>query len=69
MTGRLRDRKEWITQTVKRLAEKDNYRLSMTENSLRDFWSRQSNKGRTEIIATAVAAIAAGFIVFYLLLR
>ena len=69
MMGRIRDRKERLVKTVKRLADKDNYRLSMPDDSFRDFWSRQSHKGRAELIATAVAALAAGFIVFYMLLR
>jgi hypothetical protein len=41
----------------------------MPDDSFRDFWSRQSHKGRMELIATVVAGLAAGFIVFYLLLR
>jgi len=69
MTGRIRDKRERLVKTVKRLANKDNYHLSMPDDSFRDFWSRQSHKGRMEIIATAVAGLAAGFIVFYLLLR
>jgi predicted amino acid dehydrogenase len=69
MMGRIRDGKEQLVKTVKRLADKDNYHISMPNNSFRDFWSRQSYKGRAELIATAVAALAAGFIVFYLLLR
>ena len=69
MMGRIRDKKERIAKTVKRLADKDNYHLSMPDNSFRDFWSRQSHKGRMELIATVVAGLAAGFIVFYLLLR
>jgi hypothetical protein len=54
---------------IPRLADKDHYHLSMPDNSFRDYWSRQSHKGRIEIIATAVAALVAGFIVFYMLLR
>jgi hypothetical protein len=69
MTGRIKDRKERIMKTFKRLADKDNYHLSMPDNSFRDFRSRQSHKGRMEIIATAIAGLADGFIVFYLLLR
>jgi len=69
MMGRIRDRKERIAKTVKWLADKDNYHISMPDDSFRDFWSRQSHKGRMEIIATAVAGLAAGFIVFYMLLR
>ncbi len=69
MMGRIRDKKERLVKTVKWLADKDNYHISMPDDSFRDFWSRQSHKGRTEIIATVVAGIAAGFIVFYLLLR
>jgi L-rhamnose isomerase len=69
MMGRIKDRKERIIKTFKRLADKDNYRLSMPDNSFRDFWSRQSHKGRMELIATVVAGLAAGSIIFYLLLR
>jgi hypothetical protein len=69
MMGRIRDKKERLVKTVKRLADKDNYRLSMSDNSFRDFWSRQSDKGRMELIATVVAGLAAGSIIFYLLLR
>jgi len=69
MMGRIRDRKERIAKTVKWLADKDNYHISMPDDSFRDFWSRQSHKGRMEIIATVVAGLAAGSIVFYLLLR
>jgi len=69
MMGRIKDRKERIAKTVKRLVDKDNYHISMPDDSFRDFWSRQSHKGRVELIATAVAALAAGFIVFYMLLR
>ena len=69
MMGRIRDRKERIAKTVKWLADKDNYHISMPDDSFRDFWSRQSYKGRMEIIATVVAGLAAGSIVFYLLLR
>jgi hypothetical protein len=69
MMGRIRDRKERLVKTVRRLADKDNYHISMPDDSFRDFWSRQSHKGRMEIIATVVAGLAAGFIVFYLLLR
>jgi hypothetical protein len=69
MTGRIRDKRERLVKTVKRLTDKDKYHLSMPDNSFRDFWSRQSDKGQIELIATAVAALAAGFIVFYLLLR
>jgi hypothetical protein len=69
MTGKIRDKRERLVKTVKRLADKDKYHLSMPDNSFRDFWSRQSDKGRMEIIAPAVAGLAAGFIVFYLLLR
>jgi hypothetical protein len=67
--GRIRDRKERLVKTVKRLADKDNYQISMPDDSFRDFWSRQSHKGRMELIATVVAGLAAGFIAFYLLLR
>jgi hypothetical protein len=69
MMGRIRDRKEQFVKTVKRLADKDNYHLFMPDDSFRDFWSRQSHKGQIELIATAVAALTAGFIVFFLLLR
>jgi hypothetical protein len=69
MTEKMRDRKEQLVKTVKRLTDKDNYHLSMPDDSFRDFWSRQSHKGRMELIATVVAGLAAGFIVFYLLLR
>ena len=69
MMGRIRDRKERIAKTVKWLADKDNYHISMPDNSFRDFWSRQSHKGRMELIATVLAGLAAGFIIFYLLLR
>jgi len=69
MMGRIRDKRERLVKTVKRLADKDNYHLSMPDDSFRDFWSRQSHKGRAELIATAVAALAAGSIVFYMLLR
>ena len=69
MMGRIRDRKERIAKTVKWLADKDNYHISMLDNSFRDFWSRQSHKGRMEIIATVIAGLAAGSIVFYMLLR
>jgi hypothetical protein len=69
MTGRIRDKRERLVKTVKRLVDKDNYHISMPDVSFRDFWSRQSHKGRMEIIATAIAGLADGFIVFYLLLR
>jgi hypothetical protein len=69
MTEKMRDRKEQLVKTVKRLTDKDNYHLSMPDASFRDFWSRQSHKGRMELVATAVAALAAGSIIFYLLLR
>jgi hypothetical protein len=69
MMGRIRDKKERLAKTVKRLADKDNYHISMPDDSFRDFWSRQSYKGRAELIATVVAGLVAGFIVFYLLLR
>ena len=69
MMGKIRDKRKQLVKTVKRLADKDKYHLSMPDNSFRDFWSRQSHKGRMELIATVVAGLAAGFIVFYLLLR
>ncbi len=69
MTDKIRDKKERFAKTVKRLAEKDKYHISMPDNSFRDFWAGQCNKGCIELIATAIAALAAGFIVFYLLLR
>ena len=69
MMGRIRDKKERIAKTVKWLADKDNYHISMPDDSFRDFWSRQSHKGRMELIATVVAGLAAGSIIFYLLLR
>jgi hypothetical protein len=69
MIKRIRDKKKQLVKTVKRLADKDHYHLSMPDNSFRDYWSRQSHKDRMEIIATAVAGLAAGFIVFYMLLR
>jgi hypothetical protein len=69
MTGRIREKRKQLAKTVKRLTDKDNYHLSMPDSSFRDFWSRQTHKGRTELIATAVAGLAAGFIVFYMLLR
>jgi hypothetical protein len=69
MIKKIRDKKKQLVKTVKRLADKDNYHLSMPDNSFRDYWSRQSHKGRIEIIATVVAALVAGFIVFYMLLR
>ena len=69
MMGRIRDKKEQFAKTVKRLADKDNYHISMPDNSFRDFWSRQSRKGRIELIATVIAGLAAGSIVFYMLLR
>ena len=69
MTGKIRDKRERLVKTVKRLADKDKYHLSMPDNSFRDFWSRQSDKGQIELIATVVAGLAAGFIVFYMLLR
>jgi hypothetical protein len=69
MTGKIRDKREQLVKTVKRLSDKDNYHLSMPDDSFRDFWSRQTHKGRMELIATALAALAAGFIIFYLLLR
>jgi hypothetical protein len=69
MMGRIRDKKKRIAKTVKWLTDRDNYHISMPDNSFRDFWGRQSHKGRMELIATVVAGLAAGSIIFYLLLR
>jgi hypothetical protein len=69
MIGRIRDKKERLAKTVRWLADKDNYHISMPDNSFRDFWSRQTDKGRIELIATVVAGFTAALIVFYLLLR
>lgn len=69
MTGRIRDGKERIVRTVKRLAGKDSYHISMPDNSFRDFWSRQSHKGRVELIATVVAGLIIGAVIIAMLLR
>jgi hypothetical protein len=69
MMERTKDKRKRLVKTVKRLTDKDNYHLSMPDSSFRDFWSRQTHKGRIELIATVVAGFAAALIVFYLLLR
>ena len=69
MTGRLRDNKERFVKTVKWLADKDNYHISMPDYSFRDFWSRQSHKGRMELIATAVAGLIIGAVIIFMLLQ
>jgi hypothetical protein len=69
MKERIKDKKKQLVKTVKRLTDKDNYHLSMPDDSFRDFWSRQTHKGRIELIATVVAGFAAALIVFYLMLR
>lgn len=69
MMGRIEEKKKRLAKTVKQLTDKDNYRLSMPDSSFRDFWSRQTHKGRIELIATVIAGFAAALIVFYLLLR
>jgi hypothetical protein len=68
MMERTKEKKKRLVKTVKQLTDKDNYRF-MPDNSFRDFWSRQTHKGRIELIATVVAGFAAALIVFYLLLR
>jgi hypothetical protein len=68
MMGKIRDKRKHLVKTVKRMADKDKYHF-MPDDSFRDFWSRQTNKGRTELVATVVAGFAAALIVFYLLLR
>jgi hypothetical protein len=69
MMERTEEKKKRLVKTVKRLTDKDNYHLSMPDNSFRDFWSRQTHKSRIEFMATVVAGFAAALIVFYLLLR
>jgi hypothetical protein len=68
MKGRIREKKERIAKTVKWLTDKDNYHISMPDNSFRDYWSRQSHKGRTELIATVVAGVIIGAVIIFMLL-
>jgi hypothetical protein len=69
MIGRIRDNKKRLAKTVKWLADKDNYRVSMPDNSFRDYWSRQYHKGRVELIATVIAGLIIGAVIIFKLLQ
>jgi hypothetical protein len=69
MTGKIRDKKEQFAKTVKRLVDKDYFHMSMPDNSFRDYWSRQSHKGRMELIATAIAGLIIGAVIIFMLLQ
>jgi hypothetical protein len=68
MTGRIEEKKKRLAKTVKQLTGKNNYRF-MPDSSFRDFWSRQTHKGRMELIATVVAGLIIGAVIIFKLLK
>ena len=62
MIRRIRKKTEQVTKSVKRFADKDMLHLSGLDSSFRDFWGRQTHKGRVELITTIVAGLLVGLI-------
>ena len=69
MIRRIRRKTEQATKIVKRFSDTDNLHLSGLDSSFRDFWSRQTHKGRVELIATVVAGLLAGLIFILMMFR
>jgi len=65
---KIRKKKAQVTKSVSRFADND-FHLPKFDGSFRDFWGRQTQKGRVEAIATIAAGLLAGLIFILAMFR
>jgi hypothetical protein len=69
MIAGIKNSKDSLIKTIKQMSEKDKRNLFRLDSKLLILWHDASDKGRLEIIITAVAGLIVGIIVFFMLLR
>jgi len=65
----IKNSKDSLIRTIKQISEKDKRNLFRPDSKLLTLWHEASDKGRLEIIITAVAGLIVGIFIFFMLLR
>jgi hypothetical protein len=69
MIEEIKNSKDSLIRTIKQMSDNDKRNLFRLDSKLLTLWHEASDKGRLEIIITAVAGLIAGVFIFFLLLR
>jgi hypothetical protein len=69
MIEEIKNSKESLIRTIRQMSDNDKRNLFRLDSKLLTLWHEASDKGRLEIIITAVAGLIAGIFIFFLLLR
>jgi hypothetical protein len=69
MREKIVNRKGNLRKSARQMPAKDKRNLIRPDSKLLTFWHKAAEKGRLEIIITAVAGLIVGIIVFFMLLR
>jgi hypothetical protein len=69
MIEKIKKSKDNLIKAEKEMSEKDTRNLFRPDSKLLTLWHEASEKGRLEIIITAVAGLIVGIIIFIMLLQ
>jgi hypothetical protein len=69
MIEEIKNSKASLIRTIRQMSDNDKRNLFRLDSKLLTLWHEASDKGRLEIIITAVAGLIAGIFIFFLLLR